>query len=105
SWSERRIRYWWLALVRADWTALVFTRNSSSNTTWSLCLNLGIMNQVWSIVFLQEESLKLSRLDLGSGEPSLAIMFLQTALQNDDLVSYFSVLSASSSALKGRAIV
>jgi hypothetical protein len=46
-----------------------------------------------------------SRLTYNSLEHSLAIMFLQTSLQNDDVMSYFSVLSASSSALKGRAIV
>ncbi|EAU92068.2 hypothetical protein CC1G_06055 [Coprinopsis cinerea okayama7 len=40
-----------------------------------------------------------------NSEPSLAIMFLQNAVQNDNVASYFSVLSASSSALKGRAFV
>ncbi|EFI27020.1 hypothetical protein CC1G_15153 [Coprinopsis cinerea okayama7 len=49
-----------------------------------------------------------SLLDFGDehvSEHSLAIMFLQTSLQNDDVTSYFSVRSASTSALKGRAIV
>ncbi|KAG2003594.1 hypothetical protein CC2G_004186 [Coprinopsis cinerea AmutBmut pab1-1] len=49
-----------------------------------------------------------SLLDFGDehvSDHSLAIMFLQMSLQNDDVTSYFSVLSASTSALKGRAIV
>ncbi|KAG2009480.1 hypothetical protein CC2G_012413 [Coprinopsis cinerea AmutBmut pab1-1] len=85
----------------------VLVLNDSNDVLVACTCPSGLNNNCVHIQFFLKYDVE-SLLEVGNDrldEPSIAVMFLQQALQNDDILSYFSVLSSSSSALKGRAIV